>query len=172
MKKTQIPREFQPTGRRRSGRAQNPEIEDPYMTGKKLAEPSVCSGCGAVYHKGRWHWPELPDRSATPVLCAACHRIAEKLPAGTLTIGGAYVGIHGDEMMNLVNHQAEQEKKEHPMNRVIGVERSADKIVVTTTDIHLPRRIGRALSKAHHGKLDMNYDEDAYAVRVNWQRDE
>jgi hypothetical protein len=89
-----------------------------------------------------------------------------------LTIGGAYVGVHGNEMMNLINHQVELEKKEHPMNRVMGVERSADKIVITTTDIHLPRRIGRALSKAHHGKLDTTYDEDAYAVRVNWQRDE
>lgn len=172
MKNNQAPREFQPSGRRRLGRAQNPEIEDPYMAKEKPAEPSACPDCGAVFRKGRWKWPDLPDNSARPVVCAACRRIAEKLPAGTLTLQGDYVGRHGNEIVQLINHRAEQEKKEHPMHRIMGLDRGADSIVVTTTDIHLPRRLGQAVRRAHHGKLEVTYDTDAYGVRAHWHRDE
>jgi hypothetical protein len=33
--------------------------------------------------------------------------------------------------------------------------------VVTTTDIHLPRRVGHALEHAYKGKLDVHYSEGA-----------
>jgi hypothetical protein len=154
------------------GRAQNPEIEDPYLAKEKPAEPSACPNCGAVFRKGRWKWPDLPDKSARPVVCTACRRIAENLPAGSLTLEGGYVRAHGDEMIHLINHRSEQERKEHPMNRVMGLDRAADRIVVRTTDIHLPRRLGQALRRAFHGKLEVTYDADAYGVRVNWRRDE
>lgn len=44
-------------------------------------------------------------------------------------------------------------------------------MVVTTTDVHLPRRIGEALHHAYAGDLDFHYDKDAYYVRVAWKRD-
>jgi hypothetical protein len=40
--------------------------------------------------------------------------------------------------------------------------------VISTTDIHLPRRIGEALKRAFHGELDMHFDEAGYFVRVDW----
>jgi len=43
---------------------------------------------------------------------------------------------------------------------------------VTTTDIHLPRRIGEALVSAYDGALDLTYDEDGYFLRANWHRDD
>ena len=35
-----------------------------------------------------------------------------------------------------------REKREHPLNRIMAIEREGDALVVKTTDIHLPRRIG------------------------------
>jgi hypothetical protein len=41
-------------------------------------------------------------------------------------------------------------------------------IVITTTDIHLPRRIGDAVRRAFHGDIETNFEEGGYFVRVNW----
>jgi hypothetical protein len=71
-------------------------------------------------------------------------------------------------MIHLVRHQEEAEKPEHPLNRIISVVEDAEGIVVNTTDIHLPRRIGEAIKRAFHGSLEENFDEDAYFVRINW----
>jgi hypothetical protein len=74
-------------------------------------------------------------------------------------------------MMRLVRHQEEAEKKEHPLNRIIDIEEGPDRIVVNTTDIHLPRRIAEALKRAWQGKTEFHYEEDGYFVRVTWHRD-
>lgn len=43
-------------------------------------------------------------------------------------------------------------------------------LVIKTTDIHLPRRIGEAMHRAFHGELHVHYDEENYFVRVEWWR--
>ena len=40
------------------------QIHDPYKTRLKLAEPTVCSQCGAVFLKGRWQWAPRPAANA------------------------------------------------------------------------------------------------------------
>ncbi len=42
--------------------------------------------------------------------------------------------------------------------------------LVTTTDIHTPRRIGAALERAYQGELDTEYGDEEYSVRVTWHR--
>ena len=85
------------------------------------------------------------------------------------------VELHGDfgrqqieDMVHLVRHQEEAEKSEHPLNRIISIDEDAEGIVINTTDIHLPRRIGEAVKRAFHGTLDEDFDEGGYFVRVNW----
>ena len=53
----------------------------------------------------------------------------------------------------------------------MAIEEQGDAIVVRTTDIHLPRRIGEALQHAYHGELDFRYEEETYFLRVHWTRD-
>jgi len=156
--------------RRISGRAQDRHVDDPYKAQHKPGEPSVCSTCGAVFHDGRWRWMMRPKEAAA-VTCQACHRIKDKFPAGELTLKGAFVATHKDELLGLARHNEELENKEHPLNRIMGIESDGAKILITTTDIHLPRRIGEALSHAYHGRLDFKYDEDGYFVRVHWERE-
>lgn len=158
--------------RRRWGRAQQDRILDPYKRSAKLHEPTLCPQCRAVYHRGRWQWMEPPE-GAEETLCQACHRTNDRYPAGLVTLAGPFVAAHKDEMIRLVRHQEEAERPEHPLNRIMGIEQEApDRLVVSTTDIHLPRRIGEAVTRAYHGAVTEHFDEGGYFVRVNWRRDE
>lgn len=157
-------------GRRRWGRAQRDNIADPYKMPHKLHEPTVCPQCGAVYHHGRWQWGERPA-GANTTLCQACHRTNDHYPAGIVTLSGPLVISQHDEMTRLVRHQEQGEKPEHPLNRIISVEQEApDRLVVQTTDIHLPRRIGEAITRAFKGSVTEHFDAGSYFVRVNWTR--
>ena len=155
-------------GRRRWGRAQNRAFTDPYKSVKKPLEPTVCPQCGAVYHGGRWQWAERPPH-AYEEICQACRRINDKFPAGLITIFGSSLREHKDEILHIIQNQERIEKAEHPFNRIMKIDEEADKLVITTTDIHLPRRIGESLKSALHGELTFDYEEDAYFVRVSWK---
>jgi len=150
-------------------RAYDEKRHDPYQMKQKYAEPTVCEGCGAVFHRGRWQWATTPA-GANRERCPACRRIRDKLPAGMVTLSGPFLVSHRDEILQLVRHEARAEREEHPLNRVMDVNEGPDEIVVTTTDIHTPRRIGGALERAYHGELRTRYGEDEYTLHVHWQR--
>lgn len=58
------------------------------------------------------------------------------------------------------------------MIRIIAVqEPDPESIVITTTDIHLPRRIGETVDRALNGTLDFHYGAENYFIRVEWTRD-
>lgn len=145
-------------------------VHDPYKTRLKLPEPTVCPDCGAVYHAGRWQWSEAPE-GANEELCQACHRLRDKFPAGELTLAGGFLTEHRDEIVGLARNTEKRENGEHPLHRIMDISENKDGIVVTTTDIHLPRRIGDALHDAFEGDLDFNYIEDSYYIRVSWTRE-
>jgi hypothetical protein len=142
---------------------------DPYATRQKYAEPTVCTDCGAVFRRGRWQWGEAPA-AAQPALCPACHRVRDRLPAGTVTLEGPFVVEHRGDLLGLIRNQEKLEKGERPLHRIMAIDDAGDRIVVTTTDIHLPRRIGDALKSAHEGELDIRYGAGEYSVRVRWNR--
>jgi uncharacterized protein (UPF0248 family) len=79
--------------------------------------------------------------------------------------------IHKDEILHLARHQEDLEKAEHPLHRIMDIEAQDDAVVVRTTDIHLPRRIGEALHHAYHGELHFHYGEEAYFIQVTWRRE-
>lgn len=51
----------------------------------------------------------------------------------------------------------------------MGLEQTGDRIVITTTDIHLPRRMVHAIVDAYKGDLDTHYDEGGYFVPMTWK---
>jgi len=160
-----------PVGQRqRRDRLIRERVHDPYKTRLKLHEPSVCPQCGAVYQNGRWHWAERP-KDAEEELCQACHRINDKYPAGTVAVEGGFVPAHRPEIDSLIRHTEALEKGEHPLHRIMAIEDEGDGLLVKTTDIHLPRRIGEALKSAYQGELDFHYEDEAYWIRVHWRRE-
>ncbi|MDE2094579.1 MAG: ATPase [Burkholderiales bacterium] len=142
---------------------------DAYRADHKPPEPTACPRCHASYHAGRWQWTVAPG-GAHEELCPACRRIRDEFPAGYLTIEGEFFRAHRDELMRLVEHRAEQVKAEHPLQRVMAIDETADGVLVTTTDTHLARGLGEALHHAHQGELKFHYEDAQDLLRVHWKR--
>ena len=154
---------------RRAARVYDELRHDPYEPRGKYSEPSYCTDCGAVFRRGRWSWGDTPQ-GARGILCPACRRTRDKLPAGTLTLEGDFVAAHHDELTHLVRNEEKLEKAQYPLHRIMAVDEAPGRIVVTTTDIHLARRIGEAVRSAYQGELDLDYGKDEYSLRARWRR--
>jgi hypothetical protein len=139
------------------------------MSKSKLPEPTVCPNCQAVYQQGRWVWAARPA-GALEEVCPACLRIRDRYPAGILTLRGPYLQEHRSEIINLARNEEATETAEHALHRIMALEEHDDQLIITTTDIHLPRRIGEALHRAYRGELDFHYEEEGSLLRVSWQR--
>ena len=144
---------------------------DPYKARGKLQDPTVCARCMAVFSHGRWRWTKEPLPGAHWDVCPACQRIADNYPAGELTLSGTFLKEHGQEITRLACNTEKLESHEHPLQRIIAIDSRDGTIVITTTDVHLPRRIGHAIVDAYKGELDTHYNEAEYFVRITWRRD-
>jgi NMD protein affecting ribosome stability and mRNA decay len=144
-------------------------VHDAYRSDHKPPEPTVCPQCQATYHAGRWQWT-APPAVAHEELCPACRRIRDEFPAGYVTIEGEFFGQHRDELMQLVKHRAEHAKAEHPLQRIMTTDDTADGVLITTTDTHLARGLGEALHHAHQGELKFHYEDAQNLLRVHWKR--
>ncbi len=142
---------------------------DSYRSTGKLPEPTRCPDCGAEYRDGRWRWGS-PEGPAHAERCPACHRIHDKYPAGYVVIAGEFSATHRDEIVNLIRNIEAREKAEHALARVMACEEDAEGLSVTTTDPHLARAIGDALSHAYRGALDYHYNDSDRLLRVHWSR--
>ena len=147
----------------------NDQRHDPYQARGKYKEPTVCADCGTLFEKGRWRWASSPPE-AHQGLCPACQRTRDDYPAGSVTLEGEFLKAHRDELLHLVRNEADAERSEHPIHRIMRIDEEGEALVVTTTDVHSPRRIAHALESAYRGDLEIRYGEDEYTVRVHWQR--
>lgn len=146
---------------------------DAYRQAVQPPEPAECRVCGAVLHRGRWTWSPPPDIGpAVAVTCPACRRIADDFPAGVLFITGGFAATHRDDILSVVRAEERLETAEHPLHRVISLFDERDGVTITTTDVHLPRRIGEALRRAYEGDLEIRYGRDDETVRITWRRDD
>ena len=144
-------------------------VHDSYKSSRKLSEPTRCPVCGAVFQKGRWTWASAPA-GAHEERCPACHRIHDKFPAGYVTLKGEFFLAHREQVLQLVKNHEAKEKAEHPLERIMGIEDSAEGATVTTTNTHLARDIAEALHNAYKGDLDYHYNKEDNLLRASWSR--
>jgi hypothetical protein len=52
----------------------------------------------------------------------------------------------------------------------MDIKREQDHLLVTTTGIHIARRIGQALESAYKGNLTMQYTDSDQSIRLSWER--
>jgi hypothetical protein len=114
---------------------------------------------------------QIVTADAPEAVCQACHRSNDNHPAGLVTLTGSFVRPNRAEIVRIANEHGLGEKRDRPANRIIGIEEGEDRVVVRTTDLHLPHRIGAAIRRTFQGRLDHHFDEDDYLMRVNWHRD-
>ena len=144
-------------------------VHDAYKSQKKLAEPTQCPACRAVYSGGRWNWGTAPD-GAHEERCPACQRVHDHFPAGYVVLKGAFLAGHREEVLQLARNREAKEKAEHPLERIMDIEEIEGGVQITTTDTHLARDIGEALHSAYRGELEYHYNKEENLLRVHWAR--
>lgn len=143
--------------------------DDPYQLKGKLVEPTHCEDCGATYHKGRWTW-EAPKADSVATHCPACSRIMDKVPAGFINLSGEFLSHHKTEIINLIKNVEQQEKQNHPLERIMNMEIAENMVTVSLTSAHIAQAIGEAINRAYKGDLDIAYNEKNAQIRINWSR--
>ena len=146
------------------------ESKDPYRLTEKLPGGATCRRCEAMVQEGRWTWA-APAQGGVETLCPACRRIEEDYPAGYLELEGPFFVENREEIMNLVRNVAQAEKNERPMERIMFINRKdGGATLITTTGVHIARRLGESLKRSYQGDLKVDYKDGEKGVRVSWSR--
>ena len=116
-------------------------VTDPYRARGKWPEPTTCPECGAIFHDGRWQWREAVQE-AEQHLCPACQRMRDRVPAGELTLSGAFFTDHRQEILNLIHNAETEVRAEHPLERIMDIEEGEDRTVITFVKLNIKMCIG------------------------------
>ncbi|MBU4301453.1 MAG: ATPase [Actinobacteria bacterium] len=137
-----------------------------------------CPRCGAVHDGHRWIpepdqevYSKLKEKKAEKSNCPGCLRVERGQVEGVVTLKGAFLTDHLDEIKNVISRV---EKNRHSRNVTSQILRSSEEngeMVIETCDGHLAERIGKEIHKAFKGNVDMKWQEKDTFVRVLWQRD-
>jgi hypothetical protein len=103
-------------------------------------------------------------------MCPACRRIADNYPAGEIVLKGEFFRQHQQDVLNLVRNTEKQEKEKHPLERIMAINENDTATVVTTTGIHVARRIGEAVAHAFKGQYSFRYGDGEKSIMVKWER--
>lgn len=144
------------------------ERVDVYREKQKYKEPTRCPECGALYTEGRWSWKETTEEIHNSS-CPACRRIKDNYPAGFVGLSGPFFENHRQEIIKLVKNLERTESEEHPLERIMNISEENGKTTITTTGMHLARRIGDSLKHSYQGNLETSYDAENF-IRVQWFR--
>lgn len=144
-----------------------PARHDPYRAGSKPKGEQVCPHCGLVNRRGRWMRAQVTPQ-AQSAACPACRRIADRLPAGILTVDGPFAFEKREDVLATARNVAEKVESEHPLERIMSIETFDGRLVISTTDVHLVQAIGRALHGAFGGSLHYGFQEGEDQLRVDW----
>ena len=148
----------------RDTRRVQPHEHDTYKNGAKPADGTTCSDCGVTFRAGRWIWPAAGEQPGRAARCPACHRISDRYPAGVIDVEGA-LGARGEDLENMIKNLERTEKAEHPLERLMALERSETSLHVETTGVHLARRIASGLER-QKVTVEMRFAEEQNFLRV------
>jgi NMD protein affecting ribosome stability and mRNA decay len=149
--------------------------EDPYLP-EVGQEAAACTQCHALYQGKRWFFDEkLYERLAgtnqvREVVCPTCRKIKDRYPEGILTLSGEFFSQHRDEIVRLLQKEAERVSKRNVLDRIIQMAPDGDHLVVETTTEKLAQHLGRTIYKAYKGDLHFRWSEMNKFVRVYWSR--
>lgn len=158
-------------------RGRNWRNEDPYVQ-DRLEEPAVCTSCHAIYRNKRWYlkekeYVEIRDgETAHAVLCSACQKAEDQYPEGVVTLRGDYLWRHQEEILNILRNTENSAMAKNPLERIMSIKPEGEVLIVETTEEKLAEHIGRALHRAHQGRLNVDWSDNHSLCRVTWERAE
>jgi hypothetical protein len=76
---------------------------------------------------------------------------------------------HKAEVLQIIRNVERAEKAEHPLERLMDVEESGGRLVVTTTGIHIARQIAHKLARRFHQKARIRYARQEDLIHVDWE---
>lgn len=146
---------------------------------KKLADPTVCEKCGAVYSRGRWTTKQETQEAAKPMhfhpaastVCPACKQIAAGTVGGYLSVDGRFLSEHRIDIDNLIENEVQRAMVDNPLSRIIDRKEADGALTIETTTEHLAQRLGHALNKAFDGDVNYQFAGENKVARVRWHRD-
>lgn len=151
---------------------------DPYTPMKAAPHAGVCPKCHAIRHGHRW---VLDPETALAMLrrkegvdisrCPACRKIADGFPFGMVTLDGAFLAFHRDEILAIVRNEERRAMRVNPMARIMSLAGDGGHLEIETTDEKLAQRIGREVRKACSGDLEYTWSDDVKLLRVHWVRE-
>lgn len=149
-----------------------PRSMDVYHEKEGLKGAAYC-GCGAVFRGKRWQQSgdvALKPQEVRKLVCPACRRIADHMPAGIVSLRGSFFSSHEAEINNLLHNTEQASLQKNPLGRVMETHKEGDGVIITTTDGKLAQKIGREVFKSYGGKLNFLWSQSENLVRVTWSR--
>jgi len=137
----------------------------------KQSGAKVCRECHDIWNKGRWTWNRKQvHKTLEGTVCPACVQKARKISMGEILVRGEFYRSHEQEIDSRIRNIEQSEKSRHPLERIIGVEKSIDTLHLLTAGMHVARRIGSGLEKSYKGELTMSHTPGDGPMRVQWVR--
>jgi NMD protein affecting ribosome stability and mRNA decay len=138
----------------------------------KLHEPTVCSGCGAVFIRKTWR----SDHKLTHEMlaqaewrrCPACEQVGRQEGQGRIVASGTGVSAQRDLIRRRIENVAARAKLSQPERRLVSIDSRGDGIEVLTTSQKLAHRIVHELKKVLGGKTSYAWNDDG-TLFATWQ---
>jgi NMD protein affecting ribosome stability and mRNA decay len=140
-----------------------------YIPKTGFSDGTSCRGCGAVYKNKRWQL-EGAAAGGNQILCPACQRMEDNVPAGVLRLSGPYLSDHKEEIMNSLRSTEASSRVKNPLGRIMEIREEDNGITITTTEDKLAQKLGRQIFKSQRGELHYKWSYDPRQVRVEWSR--
>jgi len=117
----------------------------------------VCKSCQAVFYKKSWHHPG-PEQSMVqdkshlkpktynlkPSLCPACQMIKNHQFEGEIAITN-FSENYPQELINLIKNFCQRAYEIDSMDRLIGIKKTKDGLIITTTENQLAVKLAKKI---------------------------
>lgn len=139
---------------------------------------AICKDCHAIYQPKRWHLDEAAyqklqqDPEVTRIVCPSCQAIAAQDFRGQVTLKGASLAKHREQILNTIYNEEAHLRMTNPHSRIGLVQEEDDQLVVWTVNEFLADRIGKELKKAFAGsQTEITHLPRERFTRVVWWRE-
>ncbi len=150
--------------------ARKDKIPPSIRTNKKLADPTVCDHCGAIYTRKTWRFDHPVTREllaeAEWGICPACEQAERQVGYGKIVLEDYAARADERAIRRRIANVEKRAAYTQPERRVISIDRNGDALEVLTTSQELAHRIAREIEKAFGGRCRYSWSDDGslYAV--------